>query len=144
MTSQAAREGRLVVLHALAPAAAGGLERVVQGLATGHEGRGHEVHVAAVLDSPATGYPFIISLREAGVRVHTVELSGRAYAMERSFIRDLCREARPNVFHSHGYRADVIDAGAARRWGLPVVTTVHGFTRGGWKNRSRKRPVRWE
>jgi len=29
----------------------------------------------------------------------------------------------------------VIDAGALRSCGIPVVTTVHGFTGGGWRNR---------
>jgi len=37
--------------------------------------------------------------------------------------------------HTHGYRPDVVDAAAARRLGIPTVTTVHGFTRGDWKNR---------
>jgi glycosyltransferase involved in cell wall biosynthesis len=31
--------------------------------------------------------------------------------------------------HTHGYRSDVIDGGVARRAGIPVLTTVHGFTR---------------
>jgi glycosyltransferase involved in cell wall biosynthesis len=40
------------------------------------------------------------------------------------------------VVHTHGYRTDVIDAGAARRSRLPTVTTVHGFTGvGGWRGR---------
>jgi glycosyltransferase involved in cell wall biosynthesis len=30
---------------------------------------------------------------------------------------------------------DVVDGGAARRLGIPTVTTVHGFTGGDWKNR---------
>src|SRR2546429_548043 len=29
----------------------------------------------------------------------------------------------------------VVDAGAARRLGIPVVTTVHGYTGGSWRNR---------
>ena len=42
---------------------------------------------------------------------------------------------RPDVVHSHGYRADVVDAPVARRMGIPTVTTVHGFVGGNWKNR---------
>jgi glycosyltransferase involved in cell wall biosynthesis len=37
--------------------------------------------------------------------------------------------------HTHGYRPDVIDAPVARRMGVPTVTTVHGFTGGGWRGR---------
>ena len=36
--------------------------------------------------------------------------------------------------HTHGYRPDVLHSGVARRLGIPVVTTLHGFTSGGWKN----------
>jgi glycosyltransferase involved in cell wall biosynthesis len=37
--------------------------------------------------------------------------------------------------HTHGYRSDVIAGLAARRGGIPTVTTLHGFTRHGVKNR---------
>jgi glycosyltransferase involved in cell wall biosynthesis len=46
-----------------------------------------------------------------------------------------CRQLRPTVVHSHGYRADVVGARAARRLGIPVVSTAQGITGGGWKNR---------
>jgi glycosyltransferase involved in cell wall biosynthesis len=48
---------------------------------------------------------------------------------------ELGRRVRPGVVHTHGYRPDVVDAGPARRLGIPTVTTVHGFTGGNWKNR---------
>src|SRR5713101_3623616 len=55
---------------------------------------------------------------------------------------ELGRRLRPAVVHTHGYRPDVVDAGAARRLGIPTVTTVHGFTGGGWKNRFYERVQR--
>jgi glycosyltransferase involved in cell wall biosynthesis len=39
------------------------------------------------------------------------------------------------VVHSHGYRTDVVDGGSVRRLGIPTVSTAHGFTDGGWRNR---------
>jgi glycosyltransferase involved in cell wall biosynthesis len=42
---------------------------------------------------------------------------------------------RPEVIHTHGYRPDVLHGSGLQRLGLPVVSTVHGFTGGGWKNR---------
>jgi glycosyltransferase involved in cell wall biosynthesis len=59
----------------------------------------------------------------------------RGYRRERAALAELCRRLRPSVVHTHGYRPDVLDAGVARRIGIPVVTTVHGFTGGDWKNR---------
>jgi glycosyltransferase involved in cell wall biosynthesis len=79
--------------------------------------------------------PLLASLRAAGVDVRAVPVPGRGYLRERAAIRELCRSLAPDVVHTHGYRPDVVDAGAARRLGLPVVTTVHGFTGGDRKNR---------
>ena len=121
------------VLHLLAPAPWGGLERVVGSLASGLAARGHEVHVAAVLepDGPPERHPFVARLARQGVAVHPVVVPGRAYLRERAQVAALCRRLAPGVAHTHGYRADVVDAGAARAAGVPVAATVHGFTGGG-------------
>jgi len=125
----------LIILHVVAPGAFGGLERVVQLLAGGLRGLGHEVHVAGVVDGPDQGtcQAFFAPLAGAGVRPHVIP--ARTYRRERAALEGLCRQVRPDVVHTHGYRPDVLDAGVARRLGIPVVTTVHGFTGGGWKNR---------
>ena len=125
------------VLHVLAPAPYGGLERVVGALAAGLARRGHQVHVAAVLEpgAPPERHPFVASLSGEFVDVHPLVVSGRAYLGERARVASLCRRLRPDVVHTHGYRADVVDAGAARAAGAPVATTVHGFTGGGARGR---------
>jgi glycosyltransferase involved in cell wall biosynthesis len=125
----------VVVLHVVAPAAFGGLERVVTMLAGGMRGLGHDVHVTAIVDGGGSERPFLVSLAAAGVPTRALAVPGRAYGTERAAIAQLCRELRPDVVHTHGYRPDVVDAGVARRLGIPIVTTVHGFTGGGWKNR---------
>src|SRR3989454_2285120 len=123
------------VLHVVAPGEVGGLERVVHLLAHGQVSAGDDVHVAAVVDPACPHHPFLTTLASGGVTTHPIVLPGRAYRRERAAITELCRHLRPHVVHTHGYRADVLDAGAARRLGIPTVTTVHGFTGGGWKNR---------
>jgi glycosyltransferase involved in cell wall biosynthesis len=123
------------VLHVVAPGAFGGLERVVHLLAQGQARRGEEVHVAAVLDDPGAAQALLQALTAGGVVPHRIVVGSRAYGRERAAVRDLCRSLRPDVVHTHGYRPDVLDAGAARRLGIPIVTTVHGFTGGDWKNR---------
>ncbi len=123
------------VLHILAPADFGGLERVAEYLTVGLAERGHNVHVAAVLEPARAGPTFLESLRASGVVVHPVAIPVRAYWRERAVTEALCRTLHPDVVHTHGYRADVVDAGVARRLGIPVVTTIHGFTGGGWRNR---------
>ncbi len=125
----------MVIVHVVAPAEFGGLERVVQMLGRGLRGVGHDVHVIAVEVGPGRVGSFLTPLADAGVHTHTLAVRGRAYLQERDAIRDLCRRLCPDVVHTHGYRPDVVDAGVVRRLGIPVVTTVHGFTGGGWKNR---------
>ena len=114
------------ILHVLAPAPYGGLERVVTDLTAGLAARGHEVHVAAVLDDESDPeHPFLRGLR---VQAHVVRASGRAYGREVAAVDALRRRLHPAVVHTHGYRADVLHG---RRNGSPVATTVHGFTGGG-------------
>lgn len=125
----------MVILHLVAPAAIGGLERVVQALALEQRAAGHDVHVAAIAATLAGEQALLRPLAVAGVDTHPVRVGARAYRRERAEVAKLCRRACPDVVHSHGYRPDVIDAGVARRLGLPTVTTVHGFTGGGWRNR---------
>jgi len=125
----------LVILHVTAPARVGGLERVVEALTVGHSRAGHSVHVAAVVDKPEDADHFLRPLEALGIHPHPLVYPGRSYLRERSAIRDLCRSIRPAVVHTHGYRADVLAASAARSLGIPTVSTVHGFTGGSWRNR---------
>lgn len=113
----------------------GGLESVVTMLARGHAGMGHRVCVAALVDPAGGTFPFLDALESEGVETVRITLPTRAYSRERAAIRRLCAEIAPDVVHTHGYRSDVVDGGVARSEGIPVVSTVHGFTGGGWRNR---------
>ena len=126
----------MIILHVVAPGEFGGLERVVQLLARGARERDHEVHVAAVVSDRAAALPFFRPLAGTGVATHALVVRGRAYLRERACFAELCRTVRPDVVHTHGYRPDVLDAPVARRLGIPVVTTMHGFLGGGWKDQT--------
>lgn len=125
----------LTILHITAPAHVGGLESVVLALAAGHLARGHRVQVAAVLAEPAEDHPFVAALEQRGIPVASIRTAGRGWGQERRAVRALCSELAPSVVHTHGYRADVLDAGVARSLGVPIVTTIHGFTGGDVRNR---------
>jgi glycosyltransferase involved in cell wall biosynthesis len=126
----------LKIVHLLAPARIGGLERVVQGLAIGQSKRNHEVTVLAVgEETMAADHPFRAPLDLAQVRIREVVVPRRGYRSERRAIAGAVRELSPDVVHSHGSRTDVVDAEAIRRLGVPTVSTLHGWTRGSLKNR---------
>ena len=97
------------IVHLLAPADAGGLERVVQGLAIGQRSRGHQVTVAPVVERPMRGHPFIPPLQRSDVAVREIMVPHRAYRQEQGAVATLCNELRPDVVHSHGYHTDVVN-----------------------------------
>src|SRR3989454_2289043 len=97
----------------------------------------------AVLPNGREDHPFLPPLIAAGVDVVPVRIRPRAYLREWAAVIEICRRVRPDVVHTHGYRADVIDASAARRLGVPTVTTVHGFAGGDLKNRFYEWLQRW-
>lgn len=94
------------------------------------------VHVAAVVEpGTAERHPFIGQLEAAGVPVTRVVVGGRGYLREYRFLSALIARLQPGVVHTHGYRADVIGGAVARAHHVPSVSTVHGFTGGGRRNR---------
>jgi len=128
----------LSVLHVLAPARYGGLETVVTTLAPALLDLDVRVTVGLVLppgDDPSS-HPVACALDAAGVPVETLTTGSRRYMAERRWVRELLGREGADVLHTHGYRPDVVDAPVARVGGIATVTTVHGFTGGGWRNRS--------
>lgn len=133
-TARVGRGGRVVV-HVLAPAPFGGLESVVASLASGQAVRGHRVAVAVVLEPEGEMPPALDRVEEAGAELLRWRIPARGYLKEIRAVRDLCDRWSPDIVHTHGYRPDLVAGLAARRRGPALVSTVHGFVGGGWKNR---------
>jgi glycosyltransferase involved in cell wall biosynthesis len=123
------------ILHLLAPAPAGGLERVVQGLAIGQRQRGHDVRVVPVVEQWRDDLPFAVPLARAGVTIIPIAVGGRDYRGERRLLREILSASTPEIVHSHGYHTNVVDRRLVMDAGVPFVATAHGFTRGSLKNR---------
>lgn len=130
------RPSKLRVVHLLAPAPFGGLESVVLALAGAQRDAGDPVLVVAVESDGGHRSPFQDAARARGLSVVPVPASGRRYWREREAVGKILGDERPDLLHTHGYRPDVLDAPIARKRGIPTVTTVHGFTGGGRKNRA--------
>jgi glycosyltransferase involved in cell wall biosynthesis len=131
-------DGTIHVTHVLAPSDIGGLERVVQALSVVHPGRRVQSSVIAIVEN---GHPcsFANDVREDGGEVVELTVGARAYLKERALLRAILRTRRPHVVHTHGFRPDVVAASVARSLDIPVVSTVHGFTGGGWRVRMYER-----
>lgn len=127
---------RLSIAHVAAPARFGGLEQVLQALAVGHRERGHDVLVVSAVAGPGSPVPYEAALARSGVRHVRLPSGGRRYVREASRLRALLGdEGTRDIVHTHGYRMDVLGGWAGRRVGARTITTVHGFTGGGLKNR---------
>lgn len=123
------------IAHVLAPAHAGGLERVVHALAIGQQRLGHHVVAVAVVEAWTDEHPFAAPLARANIEIRPIVVPARAYRREWSELGRVLRELAPDVVHTHGYHTDVIAGALARRAGIAAVSTSHGFTRGPWRNR---------
>jgi glycosyltransferase involved in cell wall biosynthesis len=122
---------RLSVVHLCAPAEVGGLERVVQGLASGLDARGHDITVVAVVESRSASEALFSGIADGGVDTVAVEIPGRAYLRERRSVGELLDALSPDVLHTHGYRPDLLHGSQARRRGIATVSTLHGSSRMG-------------
>jgi glycosyltransferase involved in cell wall biosynthesis len=129
--------GAPLVLHLTAPGDFGGRETAVAALAESLRALRQPVEVLAILDagSVVTEHPFVVRLQAAGVPVRALTFRPRAYADEVRALRAVVRETGAAIVHSHGYRTDVVAALALRNADVALISTAHGFTGGGWKNR---------
>jgi len=93
------------------------------------------VLVAAVGQSAGEIESFLQPLHDTPVEIGEILVSSRAYLSERKEVETLCRRWDAGVLHTHGYRPDVVDGVMGRKLGIGPVTTVHGFTGGGRRNR---------
>lgn len=133
----------LRVLHAIAPAETGGAERVVHMLAAAQHAAGTEPMVSGVTAAEPAAHPFFAPLEEEGIATHRIAIPDRAYVREVREWRALIDEWRPDVVHTHGYRADVVAGLAAARAGVPLVSTAHGFIGGDRRGRMYERLQMW-
>lgn len=122
------------VLHVIAPGPFGGLERVVERLTLAQAESGRPVGLVPILDAGASEPPFLHRLR-AVLEVMPIVVSPRAYRQEQTLLHGVFVAWNPAVVHTHGYRTDVLARNPARRAGAALVSTTHGFTGGGIKNR---------
>lgn len=125
----------LRVLHVIAPATVGGLERVVCTLTRAQRGAMVDVRVAAVVEPGVSDHPVVAELRHSGIPVEVVTVPPRSYLAERREIAAICTRWNPDLLHTHGYRTDLIDSPVGAWLSIPRVSTFHGFTGGDLRNR---------
>jgi glycosyltransferase involved in cell wall biosynthesis len=125
----------LSIVHVLAPAPFGGLETVVKALVSGQIALGDDSCIAPIVSGDSAGRLFVEGLESAGLPFVPIQVKGRRYRQERAAVQGILVQRSADILHTHGYRPDVLHSPLGSRLGIPTVTTVHGFTGGGRKNR---------
>ena len=121
----------LSIVHVCVPAQVGGLETVVMGLSRGLAERGHIVTLVAVVRQASAAASLFGPLEGTPVNTIAVEVPNRAYHREIRGVASILDALRPDVLHTHGYRADLLHGGRARRKGVATVSTLHGSSKMG-------------
>ena len=109
--------------HLIHDLGTGGAEHVLVDLARVAEEAGIELSVVSMM--PLTGRHYPEMLRDLGVPVHSLGLPSRWDPRGPGRLTALLGPAPPDVLHSHLKHADLVGASAARRLGLPLVSTLH-------------------
>lgn len=113
----------------------GGAESVTRALTTAQARRGQKVALAVTRCQEDPVPALLEQARVEELDLWDVAVGHRRYLTELRGLRRTLRRVAPDVVHTHGYRADVLGYAAARLEDRPIVSTVHGFTGGGLKNR---------
>src|SRR5690554_5519410 len=117
------------VLQFITPAGFYGAERWVLALANNIDKEHVVCDLAVTREGPAQDlalaeyYP-----TDSGQQVHYLDMKGR---FDPSVVKQLCqviRDREIDVIHTHGYKSDILGLIAARRTGIPCVSTPHGFS----------------
>lgn len=125
----------MTIVQLINPGLFGGLETVVTHLATGLQQLGVESAALVVSDEGSSRPRILDDLTAAGVHTEQLFVPARRYAEEAARIRGGLARLNARVVHSHGYRMDVMARIVRIRTNVRWVSTLHGFTGGGRKNR---------
>lgn len=108
------------VVHTLAP---GGAQELLAHLA--HAAPGAAMDMTVLSLTPTTEQVVAQDLRRLGIVVHELAAMHRADPRALPRATEALRKLTPDLVHTHGKRADVVGAYAARRLGLPQISTLH-------------------
>ena len=109
----------------------GGAEHVLVDLATVARDAGIEMSVVSM--RPLASFRYARQLRDAGVRVESLELAAWWDPRGPKRLRELFPDLRPDVLHSHLKHADVVAGRVAAAESVAHVSTLHLIEDGvGW------------
>ncbi len=119
--------GKIRLLHLIAPTQFGGAERVLLGLADQIHTDRFQISIGSFVNARFRNNEFLDILKRRNI-------PGATFWLRRTFdfeniprIARFIRRREIDILHTHGYRSDIMGLLAARITGRPVVSTLHGW-----------------
>jgi glycosyltransferase involved in cell wall biosynthesis len=118
----------LRILHLSAPTALAGAERVILNSLQYYDTRSLSIRVASYLNHQRLDNAFTIALEEQGIPHDKIPIGNTSLVWQVRQTVDIIKRHSIDILHTHGYRSDFVGLIAARVAGIPIVSTVHGWT----------------
>jgi glycosyltransferase involved in cell wall biosynthesis len=120
---------KMKLLYLNAPTSLAGAERVILTYLQHHDREQFLPQVMSYLNEFRPDNEFTREVERLGIGFSRVRLRGyRGLGRQITETAHLIKRAGVSVIHSHGYRSDIIGMLAARRAGVPIISTLHGWT----------------
>ncbi len=117
------------LLYLNAPTSLAGAERVILTYLQQYDREQFLPLVTSYLNELRPDNEFTREVERLGISFSRIRLRGyRGLGRQISETAHIISSEGISVVHSHGYRSDIIGLLAARRAGVPIVSTLHGWT----------------
>jgi glycosyltransferase involved in cell wall biosynthesis len=126
----------LRVLQFITPSGFYGAERWVLALANNLPPGSAVYDLAVTKEGPEQDLSVATLYPESVGQVHYIAMSNRFDLNAVSQLVSLIENRKIDIIHTHGYKSDILGLLAARKAGIKIVSTPHGFSNNvGWKLR---------
>ncbi|WPL17705.1 Putative glycosyltransferase EpsD [Thiorhodovibrio winogradskyi] len=104
-----------------------GAERWILALAYYLDPSQVQCELAVTAEAQNADLQLVKEYQKTGQATHAIPMSGRFDLRAIRRLADLLTSQRFDLIHTHGYKSDILGILAARRAGIPVIVTPHGF-----------------
>ncbi|MFH1771978.1 MAG: aminotransferase class V-fold PLP-dependent enzyme [Candidatus Omnitrophota bacterium] len=121
------------IAHLISASGLYGAEKVALSLSAHLNDNGTKIWMGVINNHHSPNFEAIEEAKRQGIPVFSVDSKGR---FDLSCIRELENFIKDNdidILHTHNYKANIIGLIAARKTGVRVVATIHGYTGKGFK-----------
>lgn len=116
------------IMQLSAPTALAGAERVMLNFLQHYDTSSFSVRVTSYLNHQRLDNSFTAALEERRIPYDKIPIGNTSLVWQVRRTVDLIKKHSIDILHSHGYRSDFTGLIAAQLAGIPIVSTVHGWT----------------